>query len=446
MGYYWVIIGLFLFFVRTSVSPLHTLFLLIVNRLKNIFVLLLLLVSCCLSAAEYRGRVVDADGVAVPYATVYLENTPIVGTATNNDGMFLLTTDANPAEKLVVSFIGYEKQTIRLADFAWSPDAAVALVVLKEQPIALEETVVTAKASKQKNKRKQMAQLLYKVYNRMLYDFPDSPTRYRIVSDVRMNSEQTPWGMEQMAATVVNIPGEGTKGRDSVQFAGEYCKRFFQQTIRNRADTILAGNTLNKDVRKMANELDSGVVVHRTLWAIGNIVYDFEQTMNDLRHWSVSNESESETVLTYIEQHNYIGIFKMSYKRHFIVDSRTYSVKRFSEELSLELNVPFGHKLKSDELELLNLLNMSENELEKFRLKKANANITLNTIYQLRNGKLYPKEKNLRTKATMIGAQGKTIPVEVLATQHVTQVTPNALSMSAAKLTKRVSREIVEIY
>ena len=112
----------------------------------------------------------------------------------------------------------------------------------------------------------------------------------------------------------------------------------------------------------------------------------------------------------------------------------------------MELNVPFGHKLKSDELELLNLLNMSERDLEKFRLKKANANVTLNTIYQLRDGKLYPKEKNLRTKATMVGAQGKNIPIEVLATQHVTQVAPNASQMPAAKLTKRVKREIVEIY
>lgn len=414
--------------------------------INYIALFLFLLVSISMSAADYRGRVVDAAGEAVPYATVYLENSPIVGTATNNDGVFLLNTDAKPSEKLVISFIGYEKQTLRLADFAWSQEAPIVSIVLKEQPVALEETIVTAKASRQKNKRKQMAQLLYKVYNRMLYDFPDSPTRYRIVSDVRMNSEQTPWGMEQMVATAVNIPGEGKKGRDSVQFAGECCKRFFQQTIRNRADTILAGNNLNKDVRKMANELDSGVVVHRTLWAIGNIVYDFEQTMNDLRHWSVSNESESETVLTHIEQHNYIGIFKMSYKRHFIVDSKTYRVRRFSEELSMELNVPFGHKLKSDELELLNLLNMSERDLEKFRLKKANANVTLNTIYQLRDGKLYPKEKNLRTKATMVGAQGKNIPIEVLATQHVTQVAPNASPMPAAKLTKRVKREIVEIY
>lgn len=413
---------------------------------KNIFIILFLLVSLCLSAAEYRGRVVDADGQPVPYATVYLENDPIVGTATNNDGFFRLATDAKPSEKLIISFIGYEKQAIRLSEFALRSDGSAPSVLLKEQPVALEETVVTARASKQKNKRKQMAQLLYKVYNRMQYDFPDSPTKYRIVSDVRMNSEQVPWGMEQMIATVVNIPEGRKDGRDSVQFAGEYCKRFFQQTIRTKADSVLAGSRLNKDIRKMANEVDSGVVVHYGLWAIGDIRYDFEHTMDDLRHWSVSNESETETVLTHVESKNYLGIFKYEYKRHYIVDSGTFRVRRFSEELTTALNVPFGYKFKQADLELLNLLNMGESDIEKFRLKKANATITLNTIYQLKNGKLYPQEKNLRTKAKMIGTKDKVIPVDVKATQRVTSLTPSVSPLSASKLTKRVDRKIVEIY
>lgn len=415
--------------------------------LNRLFIsILFILMGFCLSAAEYRGRVVDAEGVPVPYATVYLENDPIVGTATNNDGYFLLTTDKRPAEKLIISFIGYEKLTLTLADFALRPNGVIPFVRLKEQPVALEETVVTAKASKQKNKRKQMAQLLYKVYNRMQYDFPDSPTQYKLVSDVRMNSEQVPWGMEQMIATVVNIPDGRKDGRDSVQFCGEYCKRFFQQTIRDRADSVLAGTRLNKDIRKMANEVDSGVVVHYGLWAIGNIKYDFEHTMDDLRHWSVSNESETETVLTHVESKNYLGIFKYEYKRHYIVDSDTYRVRRFSEELTMALNVPFGYKFKQADLELLNLLNMGESDIKKFRLKKANATVTLNTIYQLRNGKLYPQEKNLRTKAKMVGTKDKVIPVDVRATQRVTQLTPSASPLPASKLTKRVSRKIVEIY
>lgn len=196
----------------------------------------------------------------------------------------------------------------------------------------------------------------------------------------------------------------------------------------------------------MANEVDSGVVVHRTLWAIGNIRYDFEQTMNDIRHWSVSRESEKETVLTHVEQKNYLGIFKYEYRRNYIVDSDNYRVKRFSEELTMALNVPFGHKFRADELELLNLLNMSDSEIEKFRLKKANARITLNTIYQLRGSKLYPKEKNLRTVANLTGSKDQVIPIDVKATQRVTEIVPDVKAIPKSALTRRVKREIVPIY
>lgn len=409
-----------------------------------LYLFLLLFASSPLRAENYNGRVVDQNGQAVSFATVYLLHDPVVGTASGSDGSFVITTSHPATDTVIVSFIGYEKYVTTLSQLG-SGD-----VVLREQPIALEEMVVTAKPSKQKNKRKQMAQLLYRVYARMQVDFPDTPTRYKIVSDVRMNSEDTPWGMEQMIATAVNLPGQGREGRDSVQFAGEYCKRFFQQQIRDRADVILEGDKLDKDLRKMANAVDSGVVVHYGLWSAGNIRYDFQESMNDLRHWTVSNESETETVLTHTEKKNYIGIFKYEYKRHYILDSETLSVLRFSEELDMALNIPFGYKFRKSDLELLNLLNMSENNIEKFRLKKARAHVTLNTIYRRvassGSPKICPQEKNLGATAVLLGTKQMEIPVDVKATQRVISVNLDASPLPKSALTRRVKREIVPIY
>ena len=405
--------------------------------------ILLSFVCVGLLASAYKGKVVDSQGEPIGFATVYLEQNPMIGTATNNDGVFTIEAEVPDYYQLVVSFIGYQKQVLPLSLFL---SDSLPSVVLKEQPIELEETVVMAKASKQKNRRKAMAQLLYKVYNRMQYDFSDAPFSAQLVSDVRMESEEQPWGMEQMIATVVNLPGKGREGRDSVQFVGEKCKRFFQQTIRNRADTILAGDWMKDNLRKMANEVDSGVMVHQSLWSAGNIRYDFEQSMNDLKHWSVSRESEKETVLTHVEKKNFLGIFKYEYKRHYIVDSDTYSVLRFSEQLTVAVNIPFGHKLKKEELELLNLLNMSETDIEKFRLKKANAEILLNTLYRRVDGHLYPAEKNMHTTAQLIGKKEMIIPVEVWATQHISSVVPNAQPLPKTRLSSRIQREIVSIY
>lgn len=398
------------------------------------------------NATHYVGRIVDERGQGIGYATVYPEQDPVVGAATNDNGYFVIDTNLPAESPLIISFIGYEKQTLPLGTFA----VDTATIVLREQPIALEETVVAAKASKQRNKRKQMAALLHSVYVQMERDFADEPVRYHLVSDVRMDSEGEAWGMEQMIASAVVLPEATKENHDSVQFAGEYCKRFFKPSIRALADTIFAGDGLeriDKDMRKAATAVDSGVLVHKSLFALGNIRYDFDKWVGDVRNWSVSNESEGETMLTHVEKHNYFGIVKYSITRNYILDSETLTVRRFSEYGEGQVNIPFGMKLDKDQLQILNLFNMDDQQIEKFRLRKMNAKVHLNTIYQQRNGHLYILEKNLHSDAVIIGTKKMEIPVQVSATQRVTSVqTDNVQPMSRRQMTHRVPRQIVEIY
>ncbi len=411
---------------------------------KTLVFMILGIVAQMAYAQTYTGKVTDEKGVPLPYATVYLLQDPSIGTATNTEGVFVLQTGVSTQSQVIVSFIGYEKQELRLEQFA---DSGLYTVRLKEQPLALEETVVSAKAGKQKNKRKQMSELLYKVYNQMQYDFSDDAYKCRIVSDVRMDAEEQPWGMEQMIASVVTLPRLADEGRDSVQFAGEVCKRFFKQEIRNRADSIYQNKKLKKDMRNAAYEVDSGVVVHQGLWALGNIRYDFEKLMKDVRHWSVSNENEGETVLTHIEKHNFLGIFKIEFRRHFIVDSETYRVRSFSEEADAQVSILIGFRVKGLYLDMLNLLNMNNERIEKFRIRRATAKVRLNTIYQTVNGKIYPKEKNLKADALITSTKKEDIPLKIRGTQRVTRIqTENVSALTEKEMTRRMKRTMVEIY
>lgn len=403
----------------------------------------------------YAGRVVDQDGQPIPYATVYPQEQPEVGTATNNDGYFRFQTDLPASSEVIFSFIGYEKVSLPLAALS-SSNTPLATVTLKEQPIALQETVVAAKPSKQRNKRKQMAALLHAVYLKLEQEFPDQPSQYQIVSDVRMNSEGATWGMEQMIANIVVLPEEGREGTDSVQFQGRFCKRFFDAAKRAQADEILAGQAIErmeekskeKFMRRAANAIDSGVVVHRALFAMGNMRYDFEQSMSDLKHWTVSNESEGETVLTHTQKvSRFLGFFKLTFQRHYIIDSRTYAVRRFSEQAEVKITIPFGVKLDADELQMLNLVNMDENRIEKFRLKKLRGTVNYNTIYQRRDGHVYPLEKNMLVDAHILGTKKAEIPLVVKATQRVTSLqTTDVKPMPRSQITRRLPRQIVEIY
>lgn len=436
-------------------------------KFKILFIVLL----CALefNAAVYTGQVVDEKGQPISYATVYPEVAPELGTATNNDGIFRFEANLPASSPVVVSFIGFEKVEVTGDRLRVKGDTALQVIVLKEQPIALQETVVAAKPSKQKNKRKQMAALLHAVYVQLEKEFPDEPAQYQVVSDVRMTSGEAQtghaavWGMEQMIANIVVLPEAGIDGRDSVQFQGRYCKRFFDARKRAQADSILAGETLErlekaqKDVpkgtsqnymRRAVNAVDSGVVVHEALFAIGNMRYDFQEAMNDIKHWSVSNESEGETVLTHTQTvSKYLGCFKMTFQRHYIIDSRTYSVRRFSEHAEVKVVIPFGIKLNSDQLQMLNLVNMNEEQINKFRLKRLRGAVDLNTIYQRRNGLVYTQEKNMILNAFIVGSKKAEIPLNIQATQRVTDLqTEGVKALKKHQMTRRVRREIVEIY
>lgn len=410
----------------------------------------------------FSGRVVDTQHQPIAYATVYPELIPECGTATNNDGYFSFEANIPRDSRIIISFIGYEKKAVMASDLL--NDSLPFAVTLMEQPIALQETVVAAKAVKQKNKRKQMSALLHAVYNQLEQEFPDKPARYEIVSDVKMNSgaeSQTAsrasvWGMEQMIASVINIPEQGTDGRDSVQFQARFCKRFFDADKRAQADSILASETIErlekgqnqKMMRRAVNAVDSGVVVHRALFGMGNMRYDFEQAMNDTRHWTVSNESESETVLTHTESiSRYLGCFKMTFQRHYILDSKTYSVRRFAEHAEIKVTIPFGIKLNDDQLKMLNLVNMDEQRIDKFRLRKLYGSVDLNTFYQRRDDQVYTLEKNMIVDALIVGAKEVEVPLLIKATQLVTSLqTENVIPFTADEITRRIPRQLVEIY
>jgi hypothetical protein len=136
------------------------------------------------------------------------------------------------------------------------------------------------------------------------------------------------------------------------------------------------------------------------------------------------------------------------------VDSRTYEVRRFSEHAEVKVFIPFGIKLNADQLQMLNLVNMSENSIEKFRLKRLRGSVDLNTIYQRRPvtsassaERVYILEKNMICDAHILGSKKAEIPLIIKATQRVTDLkTENVKPLSPSQITRRVRREIVEIY
>lgn len=381
----------------------------------------------------YIGRVCDPAGTPLPYTTVYSEMHPEIGTATGPDGRFVLDSEQEIYGDLIFSFIGYKKASRLAFDYLDPVEAEPRVITLEEQPLALEEMVVSSK--RQRNKRKMMKELLAQVWTQMQEDFPAEPIVYEVVSDVRLDQDSVPWGVEQLIARSYEWPRGKANGRDSVLFFGMHRKRYMYEGLREKADAFKRSEAIERmdakgrkngrnsyDLKWTVQNVDSGVVVHRSLWTWWDVRSEFADAMKDpTRHWSIDRENEGETVLTCTEKKNYLGIFKYEYRRHFILDSGTLSVRRFSQQGEVWVNIPFGYKLNKDQLVFLNLLNMSNSEIERFRLKKAHATILLNSIYTRQAHRLVRNERNLHVSALLTGSKKstiRTIPIDVKATQR----------------------------
>lgn len=408
---------------------------------KIILLFLTFLVAGTTRAVVIVGRVLDQENTPVSYASIYLKGEPFIGTVTNPQGVFSLDTKTIANDHIVVSFLGYESQEHPLYAFTLGDTLRICLI---EQPIALEETIVSVPVTKQRNKRKAMKELLKNVRQRMDVDFPDTPVKYRVVSDVYIDSQNRPMAFEEVIGYVAELHEPTKQGvNDSVQFYGEVCKRYIDQGIMGKINPILQSENTQIQTKHMAHEIDSGIVIHQTLWG-GGLKNVFDRLAENPKRWTLSRESESNAVLTYKEKRNYLGIFKAELTVHYIIDSYTYSLQNLSENMKVNVSIPFGRKLNQQQIKWLNVLNMQTDDIEKFRLKKADATIKRNIIYTTSGTRIYVKEKNMLMNVHIIDNKGKTVPVNTNATVKVLSIQTDDVKLyTRQQLDKPVPRTIL---
>ena len=132
---------------------------------KNLCLLMLLLISCPLSLLAQNktitGTVRDAIDVVIG-ASVTVKGNSSIGTITDMNGNFKLSVPAS-AKELVVSFIGYDNQTVAIGNKTHLD------VTLKESSVMLEEVVAIGYA---KVKRKDLTGAISSVSGKELTNVP----------------------------------------------------------------------------------------------------------------------------------------------------------------------------------------------------------------------------------------------------------------------------------
>lgn len=410
---------------------------------KPLIILLLTIVSLNCVAKELSGHVVDSLRQPIPYASVFLQNNPQIGTITDDNGFFVLP-DYVQDDHLVITSIGYEKFTLSTNKISGTKPIRI---VLKEQPLMLNTVVVSAKGSK-RQQRKLLKQLLADIYKQMQIDFSDNARNYRIVSDVSVYNEDKVVAFDEMVGNIVELPYlKNARKQDSLQIKADFTRYYINQ---NTADGLrnFDQDLLKRKEKRQLQKIDfeKSEPIHRMLWAL-DIKKLFGDIYKETGNWSISERDALSQLLTYTKTFTLPGIVSATMKLHLSVDAHNH-VQRLSQSVTLWANIPFGYKLSDAQVAALNLvlINDGAGNFDKYRLKTANGKVERNVFFTQQDGQVVVSEKNWAANVHGADKNGQSIAFNQKASCQVLSVeTKNVRPYSKKALATKAPRTQIEL-
>ena len=375
-----------------------------------LYILLFFLFPFSFSARNAIGFVIDEDGEPIPYASVYVKNNPIGGTMTDLEGRYelKLDKDINLAEEVVFSFIGYRTELFPISAIIYD---SVFYVTLVEQPIMLEGPTVMAKVSRKESK-KIKKNALDKFVKKIKEDFPKRLVEYPIFSMYNGLQESRQLMHHEIIGTIFEYPIESYKGGDSIALSVNTVKEFTTDEVKVAYDMFneitderLNGKKNKKKKTKLSytkrNLDEQSLRMHRFLWGgtIESLVDDLD--VKHVSKWDYTFLGD-DAVFIYTEKENFLGIVKGELQFYFYVDPITFQINKVAQSLSAEIHIPFGYKLKDDELEFINALQFGHDTLDYYRVRHAYIDVFRNVFFHSVDGDVVVREKNLEVKGDII--------------------------------------------
>lgn len=384
--------------------------------MKYFLYILLFFCSFPIVAQNAVGTVIDEEGEPIPYASVYVKNDPIGGTMTDMDGRYNLKIDSliAPDDEVIFSFIGYRTEEFSVASIISDSNFTVTLV---EQPIMLEGAVVKAKISR-KESTKLKKEALKKFVEQMANDFPKRTAEYPVFSMYNGSQDERQLIHHEIVGAIKEYPFDNKRGGDSVALVVKSVKEFTTDEAKTAYDMFneIADERINNPKKKKKKnkltytkrDLDyQALRMHRFLWGgpTGSLI-DMLNIKKPAK-WDYTMIGD-DAVLTYTEKENYMGIVKGELQLHFYIDPVTFQINKIAQSLSGELHIPFGYKLKDEELEFINALQFGHDTLDRYRVRHAYVDVLRNVFFRrTQEGDVVIREKNLEVRGDIIDTKKK---------------------------------------
>ena len=370
---------------------------------KFVITLLSCLFSIFLLASQdtISGYVVDTVGNPISYVSVYLKSHPASGVASDGNGKFSLIIDRNKflVDDVIFSFIGMKTLEIPVSKLL---SAEYWKIVMKEQPILLDNVIVSRKISKKETKKLKIS-ALKNFEKQLLKDFPNRNTSYPVVSIYFGGQDNRQLAKHEIIGFVdeyfkddldsINVRVSKVKENFSLEVDSAYS--LFDQIAYEKSKK-------SKKMKYNSRTIDERALkMHKFLWGgyTGNIL-DLINT-DKLNRWSYVLVGD-DGVLSYTDKTNYLGIVKMELNIDFYVNPSNFQIRKIAQSMVGEAHIPFGYKLSKEELQLINTLQIGVDTLDKYKVRHLYGDVKRNVIFQNVDGKMFIKEKNLKVKGTII--------------------------------------------
>ncbi|MBO5346299.1 MAG: hypothetical protein J6A44_05295, partial [Paludibacteraceae bacterium] len=290
-------------------------------------------------------------------------------------------------------------------------------VTLVEQPIMLEGAVVKAKISR-KESIKLKKEALKKFVEQMAKDFPKRTAEYPVFSMYNGSQDDRQLIHHEIIGTIKEYPFDNKRGGDSVALVVKSVKEFTTDEAKTAYDVFneIADERINNPKKKKKKnkltytkrDLDyQALRMHRFLWGgpTGSLI-DMLNIKKPAK-WDYTMIGD-DAVLTYTEKENYMGIVKGELQLHFYIDPVTFQIQKIAQSLSGELHIPFGYKLKEEELEFINALQFGHDTLDRYRVRHAYVDVLRNVFFRRTpEGSVVIREKNLEVRGDIIDTKKK---------------------------------------
>jgi len=305
-----------------------------------------------------------------------------------------------------------------------------------EYRYTLDEALITAPLKNgKKQQRAEMRRLLDRIYERLVsVDAPKEGEMFEIVSDIDIRQDSAVIIRDRLSGMLFELPRRGRNGKDSVALEVRSYLNYLDPTVKNGLENFDEDQLNKKKAKKpkeskVADETkqprdrkewkQDTVKLHKAMWHLVDARTVLKNTYQDEQLWNTRQRDDSTLLVTFKKTQGFIGIVTATQNIILTVDKHTYAIRSARSDIYLKLKLPFGYKLSPAQLEILNMVNLTGDDVEKFKIKTADVHVFGMENKRPCDGRMLPQVKKMKNTVSIADRKDTKIDFENTCTLSV---------------------------